>query len=54
MAIELLNREMAEMYYQLIKNIQNNPKGDYSLTMEEMQRVNRLENQLVYMRCKNR
>lgn len=54
MAIELLNREMAEMYYQLIKNIQNNPKGDYSLTMEEMQRINRLENQLVYMRCKNR
>ena len=54
MAIELLNREMAEMYYQLIKNIQNNPKGDYSLTMEEMQMVNRLENQLVYMRCKNR
>lgn len=54
MAIELLNREGAERYYQLIKNIQNNPKGDYSLTMEEIQRINRLENQLIYMRCKNR
>ena len=53
-AIELFNREMAEMYYKQIKKIQNEPKGDYVLTIEEMKRLNRLESQIAYMKCKNK
>lgn len=49
MAAKLNHGEEAEKYYKLIKNIRIRPKGDYTLTEEEIRRLNELEQEIIIM-----